>query len=160
MLSGDNEKVAKLVCDKLSLDEFKAGVSPKEKAQYIKELKSKGEVVIMFGDGINDSPALTTADVGISIKSGTDIAVDSANVILLGEEVDKIFDFINVSKKTIRCIKQNLFWAFLYNSLMVPIAMGALSFIGFTINPMLASIAMVLSSICVILNTLKLRLIK
>ena len=160
MLSGDNEKVAKLVCDKLSLDEFKAGVSPKEKAQYIKELKSKGEVVIMFGDGINDSPALTTADVGISIKSGTDIAVDSANVILLGEEVDKIFDFINVSKKTIRCIKQNLFWAFLYNSLMVPIAMGALSFIGFIINPMLASIAMVLSSICVILNTLKLRLIK
>ncbi len=160
MLSGDNEKVAKLVADKLGIDEYHAGVSPKDKSQFIKELKAKGEIVVMFGDGINDSPALTVADVGISVKSGTDIAMDSASVILLGEEVDKISDFLTISKKTIKCIKQNLFWAFLYNSLMVPIAMGALSFVGFTINPMLASIAMVLSSICVILNTLRLRLIK
>ena len=111
----------------------------------------------MCGDGINDSPALTTADIGVSVKSGTDIAIDSSDVILTKNDLNSIIRLINISKKTIRNIKQNLFWAFFYNSLMIPIAVGILRPIGITINPMIASFAMVFSSITVILNALRLK---
>ena len=112
---------------------------------------------MMCGDGINDSPALTVSDVGVSVNTGTDIAMDSSNVILTRNDLTSIINLINISKKTIRNIKQNLFWAFFYNLLMIPIAIGVLKPIGISINPMLASLAMVFSSITVILNALRLR---
>ena len=112
---------------------------------------------MMCGDGINDSPALATADVGVSVNSGTDIAIDSSDVILINNNLKSIVSFINISKKTIRIIKQNLFWAFFYNMLMIPIAIGILKPIGISINPMIASIAMVLSSFTVVLNSLRIK---
>ena len=111
----------------------------------------------MCGDGINDSPALASADIGVSVNSGTDIAMDSSDVILMKNDLSKILDLIFISKKTIRNIKQNLFWAFFYNSLMIPIAIGVLKPIGISINPMIAGLAMTLSSLTVILNALRLR---
>lgn len=110
--------------------------------------------------GINDSPALANATIGISIHSGTDIAMDSADVILMKNDLNKILDLIHISRKTVSNIKQNLFWAFFYNVLMIPIAMGIFKFIGISINPMIAGIAMILSSFTVILNTLRIRKIK
>ncbi len=107
--------------------------------------------------GINDSPAISSSDIGVSVNSGTDIAMDSSDVILMKDDLTSILDLINISKRTIKVIKQNLFWAFFYNALMIPIAIGILKPIGISINPMLASLAMVLSSITVILNTLKLK---
>lgn len=112
---------------------------------------------MMCGDGINDSPALANSDIGVSINSGTDIAADSSDVILTKNNLNSIINLINISKKTIRNIKQNLFWAFFYNCLMIPIAIGVLKPIGISINPMIASLAMVLSSITVILNALRLK---
>lgn len=114
----------------------------------------------MCGDGINDSPALASSDIGISINSGTDIAMDSSDVILMKNDLSKILELIEISKKTIKNIKQNLFWAFLYNVLMIPIAIGFLKPIGIFINPMIAGIAMTLSSLTVILNALRLMNIK
>lgn len=126
----------------------------------IKKLKEENKFVMMCGDGINDSPALASSDIGVSVNSGTDIAMDASDVILMKNDLSSILDLIHISKKTIRNIKQNLFWAFFYNCLMIPIAMGILKPIGITINPMWASLAMVLSSITVILNALRLRKIK
>lgn len=137
-----------------------ANVTPNEKSNIIKKLKDKGKIVMMCGDGINDSPALALSDIGVSVNSGTDIARDSSDVILTKNDLTSIMNLINISKKTIRNIKQNLFWAFFYNSLMIPIAMGVLSGIGININPMIASLAMVLSSFTVILNALRLKKIK
>ena len=111
---------------------------------------------MMCGDGINDSPALATADIGFSVKSGTDIAMDSSDVILTKNDLKSILNLIDISKRTIRIIKQNLFWAFFYNILMIPIAIGILKPIEISISPMIASLAMVFSSITVILNTLRL----
>ena len=112
---------------------------------------------MMCGDGINDSPALANSDIGVSINSGTDIAMDSSDVILTKNDLRSIINLINISKKTIKNIKQNLFWAFFYNTLMIPVAMGLFNPLGISINPMIASLAMVLSSITVILNTLRLK---
>ena len=120
-----------------------------KKQNTIKELKQQNKFVMMCGDGINDSPALANADIGISVNSGTDIAMDSSEVILTNNDLNSIIKLINISKKTIRNIKQNLFWAFFYNCLMIPIAIGILKPIGISINPMIASVAMVLSSITV-----------
>ena len=114
-------------------------------------------VVSSSGDGINDSPALANANIGVSVKSGTDIAMDASDVILTNNNLDSILNLINISEKTLKIIKQNLFWAFFYNLLMIPIAMGVLRKLGFTINPVIASMAMVFSSLTVILNTLRLK---
>ena len=130
---------------------------PSKKAEIIKNLKDKNKFVMMCGDGINDSPALTTCDVGVSVNTGTDIAMDAASVILTSNDLQSIIKLINISKRTIRNIKQNLFWAFFYNTLMIPIAIGVLKPIGISINPMIASLAMVFSSITVILNALRLK---
>lgn len=130
---------------------------PSEKANTIKELKKEGKFIMMCGDGINDSPALASSDIGVSVNSGTDIAMDSSDVILTNNDLGSIVKLIDISKKTIRNIKQNLFWAFFYNCLMIPIAIGILKPIGISINPMIASLAMVLSSVTVILNTLRLK---
>ena len=160
MLTGDNNKTAKSIADTLEIKNVIANVTPNEKSNIIKKLKEEGKIVMMCGDGINDSPALALSDIGVSVNSGTDIARDSSDVILTKNDLTSIVNLINISKKTIRNIKQNLFWAFFYNSLMIPIAMGVLSGIGININPMIASLAMVLSSFTVILNALRLKRIK
>lgn len=130
---------------------------PSKKANTIKELKKEDKFIMMCGDGINDSPALASSDIGVSVNSGTDIAMDSSDVILTNNDLGSIVKLIDISKKTIRNIKQNLFWAFFYNICMLPIAMGVFSGFGLTMNPMFASLAMTLSSITVTLNSLRLR---
>ena len=160
MLTGDNEKTAKSVADILEIKNVIANVTPSEKTKIIKDLKEEGKIVMMCGDGINDSPALALSDIGVSVNSGTDIARDSSDVILTKNDLSSIINLINISKKTIKNIRQNLFWAFFYNTLMIPIAMGVLSPFGIAINPMIASLAMVLSSFTVILNALRLKRIK
>lgn len=160
MLTGDNKETAEKIANELRITQVISNVLPKEKANIIKDLKQKNKFVMMCGDGINDSPALATSDIGVSINSGTDIAMDSSNVILTNNNLTSIVNLINISKKTIRNIKQNLFWAFFYNCLMIPIAMGGFKTIGISITPMIASLAMVFSSITVILNTLRLKSIK
>ena len=157
MLTGDNKETAEKISNEIGITKVISNVLPSQKIDTIKELKTNGNKVMMCGDGINDSPALTTADIGVSVKSGTDIAIDSSDVILTKNDLNSIIRLINISKKTIRNIKQNLFWTFFYNSLMIPIAVGILKPIGITINPMIASFAMVFSSITVILNALRLK---
>ena len=157
MLTGDNKETAEKIAKELGITKVISNVLPKEKANIIKELKQKDRFVMMCGDGINDSPALANSDVGVSVNSGTDIAMDSSNVILTKNNLFSIVNLINISKKTIKKIKQNLFWAFFYNCLMIPVAIGMLKPFGISINPMIASLAMVLSSLTVILNTLRLR---
>lgn len=160
MLTGDNQETAENIAKEIGITKVIANVLPSEKAELIKQLKQQDKYVMMCGDGINDSPALASSHIGISINSGTDIAMDSSDVILLKNDLSSIIHLIHISKKTIRNIKQNLFWAFFYNSLMIPISMGLLQPIGITINPMIASLAMILSSFTVILNTLRLKRIQ
>ncbi len=160
MLTGDNEKTAMKIANKVGINKVFSGVLPANKTQVIKDLKNKKRCVMMCGDGINDSPALANADIGVSVNSGTDIAMDSSDVILTKNNLMCILNLINISKKTVRNIKQNLFWAFFYNILMIPIAMGVLRGIGIYLTPMIASIAMMFSSITVILNSLRLKNIK
>ena len=160
MLTGDNENTAQKIAKEIGISKVISNVLPAQKTEVIKKLRSENNFVIMCGDGINDSPALASADIGISVNSGTDIAMDSSDVILTKNDLNGILNLINISKKTVRNIKQNLFWAFFYNVLMIPIAMGVFSGLGITITPMIASIAMMFSSITVILNALRLKNIK
>ena len=157
MLTGDNEKTAKSIAKLIGIDNVIAGVMPKDKAKTIENLKKDNGLVMMCGDGINDSVSLVKADIGVSVVSGTDVAMDSSNVVLMNDNLEKIVDLIEISKKTIRNIKQNLFWAFFYNLCMIPIAIGLLSPLGISINPMMASIAMTISSVTVTLNSLRLK---
>ena len=157
MLTGDNEKTAKAIAESIGIDKVIAGVMPKDKAKTVESLKNNNELVMMCGDGINDSVSLVKADIGVSVGSGTDVAMDSSNVVLMNDNLEKIVDLIEISKKTIRNIKQNLFWAFFYNLCMIPIAIGFLAPIGISINPMMASIAMTISSVTVTLNSLRLK---
>jgi len=157
MLTGDNEKTAKVIADKVGIDNVVSGVLPKQKADKIKELKKNG-LVMMCGDGINDSVSLVTADIGVSVSNGTDIAMDSSNVVLMIDKLDRIVDLMDISKKTIKIIKQNLFWAFIYNICMIPVAMGFFVNLDIVLNPMLASLAMTISSLTVVLNSLRLKL--
>lgn len=159
MLTGDNEITANKIANELGIDEVISNQSPKEKASVVKEYRKKG-ITAMCGDGINDSVSLVNADIGIAISNGTDISIDSANVILMNDNLTKINDLIEISKKTIRIIKQNLFWAFIYNTCMIPIACGLLKPYGIEINPIMGSAAMMLSSIFVVLNSLRLKNIK
>ena len=156
MLTGDNEKTAKAIANQIGIKQVIANVKKKKKAEKIKELKENG-LVMMCGDGINDSVSLVTADIGVAVGSGTDIAMDSSDVVLIQDDLEKISELMKISKRTIRNIKQNLFWAFFYNICMLPIAMGVFSFWGLTMNPMFASLAMTLSSITVTINSLRLR---
>lgn len=160
MLTGDNKETAEKIAKVIGITKVVSNVLPAQKADIIKQLKQENKYVMMCGDGINDSPALASANIGVSVNSGTDIAMDSSDVILTKNDLTSIINLINISKKTIKNIKQNLFWAFFYNVLMIPIAIGLLQPIGISINPMIASIAMVFSSITVILNTLRLKNIK
>lgn len=158
MLSGDNEMTANIIATKLGIKKVIANVLPKEKTNAIKKLKNKGNIVMMIGDGINDAPSLAEANIGVSISNATDIAIDSADVILLNDDLKKIINLLKISKHTLRNIKQNLFWAFFYNILMIPAALGFIPSIS--LNPMLASLAMTISSLTVIFNALRLKKIK
>ena len=160
MLTGDNSKTAEKIAKGIGITKVISNVLPQDKTNVIKEMKKENKYVLMCGDGINDSPALTTADIGVSVNSGTDIAMDSSDVILTKNDLNGILNLITISKKTIRNIKQNLFWAFFYNCLTIPIAMGLFTKYGISINPMIASIAMMFSSITVILNALRLKNVK
>ncbi|MBR0426859.1 MAG: copper-translocating P-type ATPase [Clostridia bacterium] len=155
MLTGDNENTAKHIAKEIGIKEIIANVKPKEKAEIIKELKKDG-LVMMCGDGINDSVSLVTADIGVSISTGTDIAMDSSSVVLMNDNLTKISDLLEISRRTIQNIKQNLFWAFFYNICMIPVAMGIFSRFGIALNPMLAAFAMTLSSLTVVLNACRL----
>lgn len=160
MLTGDNEKTARAVQKLSNIDEVIADVMPAGKEETVRELKQKGRVA-MVGDGINDAPALTSADVGIAIGSGTDIAIDAADVVLVNNSLKDVVSAIKLSRKTLKNIHENLFWAFIYNILGIPLAAGVLiSLLGLKLTPMFGAAAMSLSSVCVVSNALRLNLIK
>ena len=158
MCTGDNLRTAESVARELGIDEFKAEVMPDEKIEIVKKLKSEGAIVAMAGDGINDAPALAAADVGIAMGTGTDVAIESAGITLVKGDLTGIVKAIHVSRAVMRNIRQNLFFAFIYNALGVPIAAGVLyPFFGLLLSPMIAGAAMSFSSVSVILNALRLR---
>ena len=157
MLTGDNEITANIIAKSIGIKEVIANVSPKDKSNKIKELKNKGLKVMMVGDGINDAPSLSLADIGVSLNSAIDIAVDSADVILMRNDLNSIYNLFDISKQTLSNIKGNLFWAFFYNICMIPIACGLLESINISMNPMIAGLAMTLSSFTVIINALRLK---
>ena len=158
MMTGDNSATAEAVAQELGIDQVFAEVMPEDKAAKVKELQSQGKIVAMAGDGVNDAPALAQADVGIAFASGTDVAIESADITLLRPDLDGILKALNLSRATMRNIRQNLFFAFIYNIVGVPIAAGVLfPFTGLLLSPMIASAAMTFSSVSVILNALRLR---
>ncbi len=157
MLTGDNEITADIIAKSIGIKEVIANVSPKDKSNKIKELKNKGFKVMMVGDGINDAPSLSLADIGVSLNSAIDIAADSAGVILMRNDLNSIYNLFDIGKKTLGNIKENLFWAFFYNACMIPISCGLFKFINITMNPMIAGLAMTLSSFTVIINALRLK---
>lgn len=158
MLTGDADAPARYMAGLSGVDEYKAEVTPQQKAEFIRTLHSQGRVVAMAGDGINDSAALAEADLSIAMGKGSDIAMDVAKVTIISSNLEKIADTIGLSRHTVRTIRQNLFWAFIYNVIGVPVAAGALYPInGFLLNPMIASAAMAMSSVSVVTNSLRLR---
>ncbi len=158
MLTGDAEKTARAVAEKLGIDDFRAGVSPQDKFDFVATLRKEGRVVAMAGDGINDAPALAEADVGIAMGTGTGVAIEAAGVTLVGGDLRGVAAASNLSRKTMKNIRQNLFFAFIYNALGIPIAAGLLyPIFGWLLSPMIAAAAMSLSSVSVIVNALRLR---
>ena len=158
MLSGDTVAITSHMAAKTGIDHFKGEITPEGKSDYIRQLKEKGRHVAMVGDGINDSPALALADIGIALGTGTDIAMESAQITLIGGDLEKIISAITLSRKTVRTIRQNLFWAFFYNVISIPIAAGILyPFTGFLLNPLIAGAGMAFSSVSVVTNSLRLR---
>ncbi|MCR1862544.1 copper-translocating P-type ATPase [Limosilactobacillus reuteri] len=154
MLTGDNKRVAQAIADEVDIDKVIAEVMPNDKAQQIKELQDKGKKVAFVGDGINDAPALSTADVGIAMGSGTDIAIDSGGIVLVRNDLRGVVRALDISKKTFNRIKLNLFWALIYNVIGIPIAAGLFAFMGFTLSPELAGLAMAFSSVSVVSSSL------
>ena len=158
MITGDNEKVARAIASQVGIENIMAGVLPQDKAEKVKELQKTGKLVAMAGDGINDAPALAQAELGIAMGEGTDIAMESAEITLMRGDLRLIPEVILLSRRTLRIIKQNLFWAFFYNIAFIPIAAGVLypSF-GILLNPIFAAIAMASSSLSVVFNSLRLK---
>ena len=160
MLTGDNEETANAIGKKIAADEIIAGVSPGDKEAVVRKLKEQGKVA-MVGDGINDAPALTSANVGIAIGAGTDIAIDAADVVLMKSNLTDVAAAIRLSRKTLKNIKENLFWAFIYNIIGIPLAAGVYyGAFGWKLNPMFAAAAMSMSSVCVVTNALRLNFVK
>lgn len=154
MLTGDNEKVAAAIANEVGIDQVIAGILPTEKAREIKQLQSEGRKVAFVGDGINDAPALSTADVGIAMGSGTDIAIDSGGIVLVQNDLCGVVRALDISKKTFNRIKLNLFWALIYNTIGIPIAAGLFVGLGLTLSPELAGLAMAFSSVSVVSSSL------
>ena len=155
-MSGDNSVVTETVRKELNANVAIGEVLPENKAEKVNEFKKLGKVMFT-GDGVNDSPALTVADVGVAIGGGTDIAVTSADVVLMNNDPSKLYNLVKLGKKTRRIIKQNLFWAFIYNVLMIPVASGVFAFLGLSLSPMIAAACMSLSSIIVVTNALRIK---
>jgi Cu2+-exporting ATPase len=161
MLTGDNEQTAKAVANQVGLKYYQADVLPSDKAEFVKKLQNQGKVVAMVGDGINDSQALAQADVSIAMGKGSDIAIDVAKITLITSDLQAIPKALNLSAKTVRGIRQNLFWAFIYNVIGIPLAAGIMYPLnGFLLDPMIAGAAMALSSVSVVGNSLRLRMAK
>lgn len=161
MITGDSKVTAGYIAAQLGIDEFKAQVMPDKKQEYVTELQAKGAKVAMVGDGINDAPALSKSDLGIAIGTGQDIAIQSADVILVKGELENILALFKISRKTIAVIKQNIFWAFFYNAAAIPVAAGVFAGIGLTVSPVMASMIMALSDVVtVLLNSMRLKYLK
>lgn len=156
MLTGDNENVAKAIAEQVGIDDYYAEALPEDKAKSVRQVRQVGGFVAMVGDGINDSPALKEADIGVAMGTGTDIAIDSADVVLSRGDLRLLCTMVDLSKQTVRNIKQNLFWAFFYNCIAIPVAAGVFAFAGLTLNPMIGAACMCLSSLFVVTNALRL----
>lgn len=158
MITGDNEKTAEAIGANLGIDRVLAKVLPRDKASVIEKLQKDGKVVAMVGDGINDAPALAQADIGIAVGSGTDVAIETGEIVLIKDDLRDVVTGIELSRRTISKIKQNLFWAFIYNTVGIPVAAGVLIPIwGFALRPEIAGFAMAFSSVSVVANSLLLK---
>jgi Cu2+-exporting ATPase/Cu+-exporting ATPase len=161
MLTGDNKLAANYIAKLVGIDQVIADVLPQDKAAQIKALQQQGQKIVMVGDGVNDAPALALADVGIAMATGTDIAIESAGITLLKGDIKKISQVIILARATMRTVRQNLFWAFIYNIIGIPIAAGLLfPWLGIVLNPIFAGLAMAISSVSVVSNSLRLKKIK
>jgi Cu2+-exporting ATPase/Cu+-exporting ATPase len=158
MLTGDDKKTATRIANELGIDDVVAEVLPEDKLNVVKKLQEKKMIVAMVGDGVNDAPALAVADVGIAMATGTDVAIETAGIALLGGDISKLVKAISLSKITMRGIKQNLFWAFIYNIIGIPLAGGLFyPFFGWLLNPVFAGMSMAFSSVSVVGNSLRIK---